>query len=204
MENLLQDLKFSLRTLRKNPGFAAIAILTLALGIGANSAIFSLIDGIILRPLPYPHAEQLVSVTGTYPRGAFVAIRQQIRTLEMAAYSVGHQYNVTGRGEPFRLDTVLVSAELMTVLGVRAELGRTFRAGDDGQGFDTGVVLSHALWERRFAGDPSIVGRPVEIDGVTRQVLGVMPAEFTFPSSRTEAWIPLHYDPREHRQLLGR
>ena len=82
MENLLQDLKFSLRTLRKNPGFAAIAILTLALGIGANSAIFSLIDGIILRPLPYPHAEQLVSVTGTYPRGAFVAIRQQIRTLE--------------------------------------------------------------------------------------------------------------------------
>ena len=105
MENLLQDLKFSLRTLRKNPGFAAIAILTLALGIGANSAIFSLIDGIILRPLPYPHAEQLVSVTGTYPRGAFVAIRQQIRTLETAAYSVGHQYNVTGRGEPFRLDT---------------------------------------------------------------------------------------------------
>src|SRR6188508_1239434 len=126
LESLRQDLRYSLRALAKNPGFAAIAILTLALGIGANSAIFSLVDGILLRPLPYANPHELVSVTGTYPRGAFAAMRADVHTMDVAAYSEGHQYNVTGRGEPFRLKATSVSAELMPILGARAELGRTF------------------------------------------------------------------------------
>ncbi len=129
MNSVLQDVRFSVRALAKNPGFAAIAILTLALGIGANSAIFSLVDGILLRPLPYPHADELVSVTGSYPKGGFAAMRAGVRTMDVAAYSEGHQFNVTGLGEPFRLNATSVSGELMTVLDVRAELGRTFTCG---------------------------------------------------------------------------
>jgi len=195
LENLRQDLRYSLRALARNPGFAAIAILTLALGIGANSAIFSLVDGILLRPLPYANPHELVSVTGSYPRGAFAAMRADVHTMDVAAYSEGHQYNVTGRGEPFRLKATSVSAELMSILGARAELGRTFNRGDDAPGFDAGAILSHAAWEQRFGGDPAIVGRPLVLDGVSRQIVGVMPQDFTFPSRTTDIWIPLHNDP---------
>jgi predicted permease len=195
MDSVLQDVRFSVRALANNPGFAAIAILTLALGIGANSAIYSLVDGILLRPLPYPHPDELVSVTGSYPKGGFAAMRDDVRTMDVASYSEGHQFNVTGQGEPFRLNTTSVSGELMTVLGVRAELGRTFNAGDDRPGLDAMVLLSHAAWEQRFGQDPSIVGRPVVLDGVSRQIIGVMPPDFAFPSRTTDVWIPLRNEP---------
>ena len=197
METLLQDLRYGARMLRKNPGFTAVAVLTLALGIGANTAIFSLVNGILLRPLPFATPQNLVSITGTYPKGAFVAMREEMQSFDAAAYFEGHEFNLTGRGEPLRLSGVLVSAEFFSVLGVHPELGHPFYPGDDKAGQDNYVVLSDALWQQRFASDPSIIGRSIELEGVSRQVVGVMPAEFRFPSTKTQVWIPLHSDPRD-------
>ena len=195
-EALLQDLRYGARMLRKNPGFTAIAVLTLALGIGANTAIFSLVNGILLVSLPYSHPEQLVSITGTYPRGAFVAMREQIRTMDVAAYAEGHDFNLSGQGEPIRLSGTYVSAELFSVLGARAALGRSFLPGEDLAGQDNYVILSHSLWEQLFRRDPTILGRSINLEGVARQVIGVMPSDFRFPSAKTQVWIPLHNDPR--------
>jgi putative ABC transport system permease protein len=196
LETFLQDLKYGARTLRKSPGFTIIAALTLALGIGANTAIFSLVDGILLRPLPYANPQQLVSVKGTYPKGGFVAMREQMRTMDVATYSEDHEFNLTGYGEAVRLPGTLVSAELFSMLGVRPELGRTFYPSEDSAGQDNFVVLSHALWQQRFAGDPAIIGRVIELEGVGRQVVGVLPADFRFPSARAALWLPLHNDAR--------
>jgi predicted permease len=196
MTSLLQDVRYALRQLRKSPSFTVVAVLTLALGIGPNTAIFSLVDGILLVPLPYSKPEQLVSVTGTYPRGGFVAMRDQVHTMDVATYAEGHEFNLTGLGEPVRLTGTLVSAELFSVLGARPALGRTFYPGEDNAGQDNYVVLSHALWQQRFGSDASVVGRAIEIEGASRQVLGVMPAEFRFPSPKTQIWLPLHNDPR--------
>jgi len=196
MQTLWQDIRYSVRMLAKNPGFSAVAILTLALGIGANTSIFSLVDGILLQPLPYSDPKQLVSVTGSYPRGAFVAMRSQVHTLDVATYAEGHEFNLTGLGEPVRLAGTFVSAELFSVLGARPERGRTFYPGEDAAEQDNYVILSHALWQQRFLGDPAIVGRSIELEGVSRQVVGVMPESFRFPSPKTQLWIPLHNDPR--------
>src|SRR5689334_22294637 len=196
LEALLQDLRFALRMLRKSSGFTTVAVLTLALGIGANTAIFSLVNGILLVPLPYLKPEQLVSITGTYPRGAFVAMREQIHAMDVATYAEGHEFNLTGNDEPLRLTGTMVSAELFSVLGARPELGRTFYPGEDVAGQDNYVVLSHALWQQRFGCDPSIIGRAIEIEGGSRQVIGVMPNDFRFPSARTQIWVPLHTDLR--------
>lgn len=194
MKTQLQEIRFGLRVMRKNPGFTAIVTLTLALGIGANTAIFSLVSGILFRPLPYSKPEQLVSVKGSYPRGAFVAMREQVRTMDVATYAEGHEFNLTGVGEPVRLTATMVSAELFSVLGARPELGRTFYPGEDAAGKDNYVILSHALWQDRFASDTSIIGRTIEIEGVGREVLGVMPADFRFPSAKSQIWLPLHND----------
>ena len=196
VEDLLQDLQYGGRMLRKNPGFALIAILTLALGIGANTAIFSLVSGILLQPLPYRHPEQLVSVTGTYPKGGFVAMREQIRTMDVAAYVEGYEFNLTGLGEPIRLTGTPVSAELFSVLGAEAELGRTFRSGEDLAAQNAFVILGHSLWQQHFASDPNVIGRVINLEGVPRQVVGVMPASFRFPAPQSELWIPLAIDSR--------
>jgi predicted permease len=192
---LLQDLRYGVRMLRKSPGFTIVAALTLALGIGANTAIFSLVDGILLVPLPYSRPEQLVSVTGSYPNGALVAMREQVHTMDVGAYAEGHDFNLTGVGEPIRLTGTMVSAELLSILGTRPELGRTFYPGEDRAGQDNYVILSHALWEQRFGKDSSIIGRAIQLEGMSRQVVGVMPAGFRFPSPKTQIWIPLHQDP---------
>ena len=196
LETLLQDLRFAFRTLRKSPGFTTVAVLTLALGIGANTAIFSLVNGILLVPLPYPSPEQLVSITGTYPKGGIVAMREQIHTMDIAAYYEGHEFNLTGQGEPLRLTGTIVSAEFFSVLGARPVLGLTFVPSEDVPGQDNFVILSHALWQQRFGSDPAIIGRPIELEGLSRQVIGVMPPDFRFPSSTTQIWVPLRNDPR--------
>ncbi len=196
MTGFFQDVRFGLRQLRKSIGFTAVAAFTLALGIGANTAIFSLVSGILLRPLPYPHPSELVSVTGTYPKGAFVAMRQQVHTMDVAAYAEGHEFNLTHLGDPVRLTGTAVSAEIFSILGTQPELGRVFASGDDTPGQDSFVILSHDLWAQRFGSDASIVGRSIELEGVNRQVLGVMPAEFNFPSPKTQVWVPLHNDPQ--------
>src|SRR5438477_403440 len=196
LQDLLQDLRYGGRMLRKNPGFALIAVLTLALGIGANTAIFSLVNGILLRPLPYAHPEQLVSLTGTYPKGGFAALRDQMRTIDLAAYVEGYEFNLTGLGDPVRLTGTPVSAELFSVLGANPELGRTFRAGEDLAGQNAFVILSHSLWQRQFASDPAVIGRVISLEGVPRQIIGVMPPDFRFPSSKSEIWVPLDIDSR--------
>ena len=194
MTGLMQDVRFELRQLRKSFGFTSVAAFTIALGIGANTAIFSLVSGILLRPLPYPRPAELVSVTGTYPKGAFNAMREQVRSLEVAAYAEGHEYNLTHVGDPVRLTVTPVSAEFFSVLGARPELGRTFVSGEDAAGNDRYVVLSHDLWEQRFAGNANVVGRSIELEGTSRQIVGIMPANFQFPSPKTEVWVPLHND----------
>ena len=196
-DHFWQDVRFGARMLRKHPAFTLVSVLTIALGIGANTAIFSLVDSILLRPLPFAEPEQLVSITGTYPKGAFVALRDQARSLDVAAYAEGHEFNLTSQGEPVRLTGTLVSAEFFMVLGARPQIGRPFTPGDDRVGQDNYVILSHSLWQQRFGSDPSIVGRNIQLEGVSRQVLGVMPADFRFPSPRTQVWIPLHNDPSD-------
>ena len=196
LETLLQDLRLAFRMLRKSTGFTSVAVLTLALGIGANTAIFSLVNGILLVPLPYPSPEQLVSITGTYPKGGVVAMREQVHTMEVAAYYEGHEFNLTGQGEPLRLTGTVVSSEFFSVLGARPELGRTFVHGEDIPGQDSYVVLSHTLWQQGFASDAAIIGRPIQLEGISRQVVGVMPPDFCFPSTKTQIWVPLHNDPR--------
>ncbi len=172
-------------------------MLTLALGIGANTAVFSLVDGILLSRLPYASPDQLVSINGaTYPNGAFAAMRDEVKSLDVAAYAEGHSFTLTGSGEPVRLTGTRVSAELFTILGVRPARGRWLRRGDDLAPQDRYVVLSHALWANRFHQDPTIVGRSIQLDGVSREVVAVMPPSFQFPSARTQIWVPLGVDAR--------
>ena len=195
MTGFLQDIRFGLRQLRKSGGFTAVAAFTLALGIGANTAIFSLVSGILLRPLSYPEPDRLVSITGTYPKGAFAAMREQIHSMDVAAYAEGYELNLTHIGDPVRLTGAAVSAELFSVLGTSAELGQTFHSGQDAPGQDNYVILSHDLWQQRFGADLAIVGRSIELEGIPRQVVGVMSADFHFPSPKTQLWVPLHNQP---------
>src|SRR5262245_40783554 len=131
IDSVVQDLRYAARTLQRNPGFASIAVLTLALGIGANTAVFSLIDGILLSRLPYSAPGDLVSVTGTYPGGAFAAMREEVKSLDVAAYAEGQTFTLKASGEPMRITGSRVSAELLSVLGVKPALGRWLRPGED-------------------------------------------------------------------------
>lgn len=195
LEQFWQDLRYGLRGLGRNKGFTAVAALSLALGIGGNAAIFSLVDAVLFRRLPYPQSDRLVQVTGFYPKGAIAALQQQSRTLDIAAYSTDAEANVIGHGEPVRAMGSKVSANLLSVLGVEAELGRILRAGEDRPGSDNVVVLSDSLWRRKFAADPRVVGGVISVDGTDRQIIGVMPPGFEFPSPQTQLWVPLHMDP---------
>jgi putative ABC transport system permease protein len=200
MDHFRQDLQFALRRLVKSPGFTAVAAITLALGIGANTAIFSVVNGVLLRPLPYPQPERLVGVYHTSEgRRAvmsgpnFTDVTKMATTLEsVAAVSAGRMI-LTGEGEPTRLPVAEVSASLFSVLRVRPELGRAFAASENTPGSTNVVILSHGLWQQRFGGDPNVIGRRIMLDGQPREVIGVMPAGFAYPSGR-EAWLPIEYD----------
>ena len=195
LEQGWQDFRYGLRGLRRNLGFTTVAALSLALGIGGNTAVFTLVNAFLLQPLPYSEPDQLVEVTGDYPKGAIVALQQASRSMEIAAYAPDLEVNLKAQGEAQRLVGSAVSANLFSVLGVGAELGRTLRAGDDQPGQDGVVMLSDALWRKNFGADRNIVGRLVTVDGATRQVIGVMPANFAFPSNAVQLWTPLHMDP---------
>ena len=197
--DLWQDLRHAARMFRKNPGFMALAVLSLALGIGGNAAMFNIVSAVLIRPLPYPEADRLVQAanSGFYPPGGMVALQQQSRTMEVAGFRPAVDLNLTGNGEAWRITGSAVSGNLFAVFGVEAERGRALRAGDDQPGRDNLVVLSHALWQDRFHGDPAAIGRIVTLSGVDRQVVGVMPARFAFPDGSTKFWIPLRLDPRD-------
>ncbi len=195
LEQLGQDLCYGSRGLRRNKGFTVVAALSLALGIGGNAAIFSLVDTVLFRRLPYPEPDRLVQVTGYYPKGAIACLQQQSRTMKIAGYSTDSEVNLTGQGEAVHLMGSTVSADLFSILGAQPEIGRATRAGEDQPGTDGAVVLSDALWRRKFGADPGVVGRVISVEGVERQVIGVMPAGFEFPSANTQLWIPLRMDP---------
>ena len=198
------DLRHGARLLRRNLGFTIIAVLTLALGIGANTAIFSLVNGILLRPLPYSHPKELISISNAaYPKGGLVALRERAKTMDIATYAEGYEYNLTGLGDPVRLTGTPVSAELFSILGSEAAIGRVFRTGDDAAGKNSFVILSNSLWQRQFNSDPNVVGRLISLDGVQREVIGVMPSDFRFPSPQTEVWVPLDIDPRNAHTYWG-
>jgi predicted permease len=216
METLLQDLRFALRSLRRSPGFTAVAVLTLAVGIGAATAVFSVVDASMLRPLPFPAPDRLVHVRETTPEGAdftvsapnYLRFRESNRSFqEMAAYRSA-ALNLTGAGDPVRLEAAAVTHTLFPLLGATPVLGRGFTADEDRPGGDTDVVvLSHALWETRFGADPAVVGRRIALDGRPRTVVGVMPAGVELP--RAELWTPLvpdaHADVDDHwLDVVGR
>jgi predicted permease len=195
--SLWQDLHYAGRILRRQPGFTAVAVVSLALGIGGNAAIFSVINATLIRHLPYEHSERLVRVTGSYPKGAIAAMQNDSRTMEVAAFTTDSELNLTGQGDAARVVGSGVSANLLTLLGAPALLGRTFEAGEDRPGRDSVVVLSHALWRDKFGADPGVIGRPIIINGSAREVIGVMLPDFHFPSRRVQLWMPARFDPSD-------
>jgi predicted permease len=203
LETLWQDVRFACRVLRRSPGFTAAAVLSLALGIGGNAAMFSFVNSILLRPLPYPAPERLARVTRYYPKGALVALQELSRTMDVAGYSTDTEFNLTGQGEAARVVGSIVSANLFSVLGRGAQLGRAFQPGDERPGRDRIVLLSHGLWQARFGGDPAAVGRTIALDGVNRQIVGVMPPGFGFPSASAQLWLPSRLDPGSTEDYWG-
>jgi putative ABC transport system permease protein len=208
VETLWQDLRFGARTLRRNPGFTAIAVLTLALGIGANAAIFSVVNAVLLQPLPWSEPDQAVMIWSRWTafdktwvaEGEVVDYRRRSRTLQgVAAWSDG-QVNITGDGEPVRVPSGQVTANTFSTFGVEAAIGRTFTAQEDVPNGPDLVVLGHGVWSRRYGSDPSIVGRSILINGRPFQVVGIMPRDFVLPTDfqnpePTQLWTPLRINP---------
>ena len=208
LDDLWRDLTLGARNLRRNPGFAVASVATLALGLGANTVIFGLINTVFLRPLPYPEPDRLVNVWRTQvaePEDLSITSAPNFHDWErenhvfsqMALFdSAGKGYNLSADGEPERVPGLRVSASLFPVLGVQPYLGRTFTREEETQGRHWVVVLGYPLWQRRYGGNRSIVGQPVRIDGQTYTVVGVMPAGFGFEffSGRNELWVPAGFD----------
>jgi predicted permease len=213
VNNLVPDLRFALRTLRKNPGFAALAIVALALGIGANTAIFSVVYAVLLRPLPYQDSSRLTVLFGTdlkrqnthdvVSHPTFLDWKNQQRSFEDLAAFGGSTFDLSGENEPEQIQAMRVSANLFPLLRAGPALGRAF-ASEEGNV----VLLSHALWTRRFGANPAMVGKPIRLTGESYTVVGVMPAGFQFPADQPmDLWVPLVPDPsRGHGflQVAGR
>jgi putative ABC transport system permease protein len=205
MHSFWQDLRYGARMLLKNPGFTLIAVLTLALGIGANTAIFSVINGVLLGSLPYPHPEQLAMVwcdnkrqgipddITSYPN--FVDWRDRNKTFQGMAGVTDDTYNLTGRGEPEEIRAASVSPNFFQLLGVNPVRGRGFTAEEEQPGRDRIAILSHSLWQRHFGGDPDILNKTILLSGEPNVVVGIMPPGFQFPE-KTELWKPLAPDER--------
>lgn len=212
MHTLLQDLRFAARQLRKNPGFALTTILTLALGIGSTTAIFSLVNAVLLRPLPFPEQDKLVWMTlahtprNTQAAGAalvpgsldypdFFDLRKGNKTLQHVAAYHDNSFTLTGRGDPRHLDGFVVSADFFRTVGVHPELGRDFLGEDEKPGAHV-AMLGHSLWQSTFGSDPDIIGKNITVGGLSYTVAGVMPAGFNFPiqNPAPQLWTTLADD----------
>src|SRR5262245_20811163 len=198
LEEIWQDLRYGARMLLKQPGFTLIAVITLALGIGANTAIFSVVNAVLLRPLPYRDPDRIVTV-GHYRAmfdddvvfgWDFLEWRDQAKVFEQIAAYFSGTADLTGSGEPARLGAGFVSADLFTTLGVAPARGRAFMPNEDKPGGTPVVILSHGLWKRRFGADPQLIGRAITLDGQSRTVIGIMPPGFQFPEG-LDLWMPL-------------
>jgi predicted permease len=195
LERLLQDLRYAARMFRRTPGFTSIAVLSLALGIGGNAAMFSLVNTLIIRPLPYFKPDRLIRITGIYPRAAISFFQERARTMDVAAVSSGADFNLTGQGEAIRIYVSSVSPNFFSVLGAPVARGRSFEPAENASGRDGVVILSDALWKTKFGHDPQVLGRVIMLNGISRVVIGIMPPGFSFPSARVQAWIPMRLDP---------
>ena len=199
MNTAIQDLRYALRMLAKAPGFAATALLTLALGIGANTALFSVINGVLLNPLPYPQSSELVAVYGqtpgfdrapvSYPN--FLDWQRDNKVFSSLALYRHETYNVTGSGEGERLDGYMVSAGFFSTLRINPVLGRDFRSDDDQVGAAPVALLSGGVWKRKFASSPDVIGKPIELNGASYTIVGVVPASFSFYGNTPDLYTPV-------------
>jgi len=204
MNTLFQDLRYGARILLKQPAVTLVAVVTLALGIGANTAIFSLVNSILLRPLPFRDPDNVVLLLQASPKlglaswgvsqADFAAYREQNRSFESIALYTNTATNLTGDGEPERLPIASVTADFFKVFGVNPLLGRTFVEGEDSEGKNQVCVISHAFWQRRFGGDANITGRMLNLNNIPTQIVGVMPANFKFPRLEIDLWAPMALD----------
>ncbi len=194
LERLLQDLRYAARMFGRTPVFTSIAVASLALGIGGNAAMFSLVNTLLVRPLPYFQPERLVRITGTYPHAAIPFFHQQSRAMAIAAVSTGSDLNLTGDGVASRVIGSATSSNFLSVLGASVAKGRGFKEGEDLPGRDGVVLISDSLWKERFGSDPAIVGRVITLNGIHREILGVMPRSFSYPSAKVQLWIPIRLD----------
>jgi predicted permease len=204
VETLLADLRYAVRNLRANPGFTAIAIITLALGIGANAAIFSLVDAVLLRPLPYPQPEKIVTVSEKNPFGLrnsistlnFLDWKKQSRSFQFLS-AIGYDTaTLTGSGRPQEFKIQRISPSYFKAFGVDAALGRTFASDEDQVGKDQVVVLSDGIWRSRFGGDANVVGRDITLDSKNYKIIGVLPAG-TFDRTWAAMWLPITFSPAD-------
>jgi predicted permease len=211
IESILGDMKFAIRQLRKGPGFAVVAVLTLALGIGASTAVFSLFDAVVLHPLPYPEAQRLVFVTETVPKlgsdevgvSAQESLDYIARSQGFAQFATFQQggFNLTGHDRPMRVNAALVSAQAFPVLRVHPALGRAFTTEDQKTGAEQVAIISWSLWRNLYHGNPNILGKLVKLNEVPYTVVGVMPPSFQFPfdgnplSQRADLWVPQVFAP---------
>ena len=204
MDSLIKDIRYGFRGLLKRPGFTAIALVALALGIGANTAIFSLVNAVVIRPLPYPEPDRLVWVYGNIRNGGnrasvspldFLDYRNQNQTFEQFAASVTIPIpvNLTGSGDPERLMASAVTGNYFDAFKIAPALGRGFTLENEKAGQDQVTVLSHAFWQKHFAGDPQIINKTITLDSKPYQVIGVMPAGLSLPQA-AELWVPLSFD----------
>jgi predicted permease len=208
IDSVSQDVRYALRTLRASPGFTAVAVMILALGIGANTAIFSVVSAVLLKPLPFEDPARLVLLWEDFrPIGGpdrvepspatYSEWKARARSYSGMALLEGRNYNLTGDGEPERLTGVRSDTNLFSLLGLQPLLGRTFAPDDEGPGALPTVVISDALWARRFRSDPNVIGRTMELDGLKRTVIGVVPSAFRYPADETSLWVPAAYTPEE-------
>ena len=201
MDTLRQDLAHAVRSLWKSPGYAAVTILTLALGIGANSAIFSVINGVLLRPLPYPEPSRLLFITSQFPAlgfpqfwisvPEFIELRERNRSFEdVGGYRAG-AVNLGTADQPRRVNSALVTSELMPVLGVQPLRGRLFTRADTLPGAEDVAILSSDVWQSAFGSEESVVGRVIPIDGVSTRIVGIMPPGYDVHEAKAQVWVPL-------------
>jgi len=213
IDMIWQDIKHALRALKAKPGFTAVTLLTLAIGIGGTTAIFGAVNAVLLRPLPYPEPDQLVriyktpiskpaTIGGSVSPPDFVDWRRDNSTFSELAASISTAVAFTGYGAAEQLPAGVVSGSFFDVMGVRADLGRTISLADEPMGSRDVVVLSHALWNRRFGANPGIVGQGIALDGTTYEVIGIMPPGFQYPM-RAELWVPLRFSARDLETQRG-
>src|SRR5438128_4682551 len=202
MENWLKDIRYGIRMLTRNPAFTVVAVIALALGIGANAAIFSVVNAVLLRPLPFKEPERLMILRETklpqFPEFSvspanFLDWQKQNTVFEQMAAVTGAAFNLIGTGEPERLQGMAITDGFLAMFGAKPALGRDFLAEEDQPGHNKVVILSHGLWQRRFGGDTNILDQAITLNGQSYTVVGVMPQGFRLDDRPCELWTPMAF-----------